>query len=193
MGVLAGTHWGDDSSKVMRQQSANPLWLCHGHDRGGELPCGLVMLTTFIHAFFTHTSSARESLAVKLTSCFSLNWCSRVSSTAPLAFMWMFVFVSLSFSGFVACVAIVQVLCGLTHHPLELRRLEICVTLQVFLSAKFTTLYILVMSCISTLSWYELVLEFCVGASDREAVILHGTSCALVVSGIRIVPRLCSH
>ena len=31
------------------------------------------------------------------------------------------------------------------------------------------------------------------GFSRREAVILCGTSCALVVSGIRIVSRLCSH
>ena len=65
-----------------------------------------------------------------------LNWCSCVSSTAPLAFMWMFVFVSLSFLVFVACLAIVQVLCGLTHHVLELLRLdEIRVPLQVFLPA----------------------------------------------------------
>ena len=25
VGVLVGTHWSDDSSKVMRHQSANPL------------------------------------------------------------------------------------------------------------------------------------------------------------------------
>ena len=34
---------------------------------------------------------------------------------------------------------------------------------------------------------------FCVGVSRREAVILHGTSCAVIVPGIRIVSRLCSH
>ena len=33
----------------------------------------------------------------------------------------------------------------------------------------------------------------CVGVHRREAVILCGTSCALVVFGIRIVSRLCSH
>ena len=33
----------------------------------------------------------------------------------------------------------------------------------------------------------------CVGVSRREAVILFGTSCVVVVSGIRIVSRLCSH
>ena len=50
-------------------------------------------------------------------------------------FMWMFVLVRLSFSGFVACLAIVQVLCGVTQNVLELHRLdEICVPLQVFLS-----------------------------------------------------------
>ena len=60
MGVLAGTHWGDDSSRVMSHQSANPLWLCrvggHGRDRGRELSCGLVMWTSFIHALFKHIS-----------------------------------------------------------------------------------------------------------------------------------------
>ena len=48
MGVRAGTHWGDDSSRVMSHQSANPLWLCrvggHGRDRGHhchvDLSCG---------------------------------------------------------------------------------------------------------------------------------------------------------
>ena len=75
--------------------------------------------------------------------------------------MWMFVFVGLGFSGFVACLAIVQVLCGLTHHVLELHRLEeICVPLQVFLSTEFTTLDFFVMPCISTMSSFELVLEF---------------------------------
>ena len=50
VGVLAGTHWGDDSSRVLSHQSANPLWLCraggHGRDRGRELSCGLVMWTS---------------------------------------------------------------------------------------------------------------------------------------------------
>ena len=48
VGVLAGTHWGDDSSKVMSHQSANPLWLCRaggrtpdrGHDCHEDLSCG---------------------------------------------------------------------------------------------------------------------------------------------------------
>ena len=61
VGVLAGTHWNDDSSKVMSHQSANPLWLCrasgHGRDRGRELSCGLFIWTSFIHAFFKQTSS----------------------------------------------------------------------------------------------------------------------------------------
>ena len=53
-GVLAGTHCGDDSSRVMSHQSANPLLLCRagGHDRGRELSCGLVMRTSCIHALF---------------------------------------------------------------------------------------------------------------------------------------------
>ena len=66
VGVLAGTHWGDGSSRVMSHQSANPLWLCRvsghgrdcGRDRGRELSCGLVMWTSFIHALFKHTSSS---------------------------------------------------------------------------------------------------------------------------------------
>ena len=65
VGVLAGTHWGDDSSRVLSHQSANPLWLCrangHGRDRGRELSCGLFMWTSFIQALFKDTSSARES------------------------------------------------------------------------------------------------------------------------------------
>ena len=56
VGVLAGTRWGDDSSRMMSHQSANPLWLCcvggHGRDRGRELSRGLVMWTSFIHALF---------------------------------------------------------------------------------------------------------------------------------------------
>ena len=57
VGVLAGTHWGDDSSRVMSHQSANPLWLCrvggHGRDRGHDcyvdLSCGRLL--------YTHSSS----------------------------------------------------------------------------------------------------------------------------------------
>ena len=114
------------------------------------------------YTYNSSTSSAREFWLLSL----------RVVSRVGLVFV------------FVACLAIVQVLCGLTHHVLELHRLgEIRVPQQVFLSVWFTTLYFLVMSCISTLSSYELVLEFflCVGVSHREAVILCGTSCALVV------------
>ena len=48
----------------MSHQSANPWWLCrvsgHGRDRCRELSCGLVMWTSFMHALFKHTSSARE-------------------------------------------------------------------------------------------------------------------------------------
>ena len=91
---------GDDSSRVMNHQSANPLWLCRvsgqGRDRGRELSCGLVMWTSFTHAFFKRTSSAREVWLSSLPSRFSLNWFSRVTSAAPLACMWMFVFVNLS-------------------------------------------------------------------------------------------------
>ena len=54
-----GPQCGDDSSKVMSHQSANPLWLCraggHGRDRGRELSCG-----RRAYALFKHTSSARE-------------------------------------------------------------------------------------------------------------------------------------
>ena len=51
----------------------------------------------------------------------------------------------------VACLAIVPVLCCLTHHMLELHSLnEICVPFQVFVST-FPALYSLMMSCISTL------------------------------------------
>ena len=42
------------------------------------------MWTSFMHAFFKHTSSAREVWAVELTSRLLMNLCSRVSSTAPL-------------------------------------------------------------------------------------------------------------
>ena len=47
--LLAGTHWGDDSSRVMSHQSANPLWLCRfgGHGRGR----GVVAWTSLDHAF----------------------------------------------------------------------------------------------------------------------------------------------
>ena len=131
VGVLAGTQWRDDSSRVMSHQSANPLWLCRVggrvRDHGRELSRGLVM--------WTSSTPPRLVRSGCRAYRFSLNWCSRVSSTAPFAFMWMFVLVSLSFSGFVACLAIVQVLCGLTRHVLELHRLdEICVPLQNFLS-----------------------------------------------------------
>ena len=83
----------------------------------------------------------------------------------------------------VACLAIVPVLCCLTHHMLELHRHnEICVPFQFFMST-FPTMHSLMMSCISTLSSFELVLEFFL--------------CVLFVrlsssSGIRIASRLCS-
>ena len=98
---------------------------CHVH-----LSCGR---RSHMHDSSTPPRFVRSGRRV-YESFLVLNWCSCVSSTAPLAFMWMFVFVSLSFSAFVACLAIFQVLCGLTHHVLELHRLhEIRVPLQVFL------------------------------------------------------------
>ena len=60
----------------------------------------------------------------------------------------------------VECLSIVSVLCCVTHHMLELNRLnEICVPFQVFVST-FPTSHSLMMSCISSLSSFELVLEF---------------------------------
>ena len=107
---------GRMASRAERQ----PLWLrCIG---GG----GHVMWTLLIHAFFKHTSSAREV------------WLSSLR-VVTLNFA--------CFSGFVACLAIVQVLCCLTHHMLELHRLdEICVPLQVFMSTYFPTLHSVLMS-----------------------------------------------
>ena len=58
----------------------------------------------------------------------------------------LFMFPSFRFSRFLACLA-------LTHHVLELHLDEICVPLQIFLSTKFTTLYLLVISCISFSVW----------------------------------------
>ena len=82
-GVLARTHWGDDSSRVMSHQSANPLWLCrasgHGRDRGRELSCGLVMWTSFIHALFKH-----DTLLVKRSAMSALCWQS-LSCSKPCA------------------------------------------------------------------------------------------------------------
>ena len=102
--------------------------------------------------------------------------------------MWMFVFLSLSFSGFVACLAIVQVLCGLTHHVLDLHRLDEIVHVVHDLVLPRDVLHlnlVFVRTCRRVF--------LCVGVSHREAAILCGTSCALVVSGIRIVSRLCLH
>ena len=66
------------------------------------------MWRSFKHALFKHTTSAREAWQIAG---------SRASSTAPLLVQLdFFVFVSVSFSRFVACLAIVQVLCGLIHH-----------------------------------------------------------------------------
>ena len=69
-----------------------------------------------------------------------------------------------SFPGFVACLAIVQVLCGLSMISVFHSKF--------LLSTQITILYFLVMSCISTSFSYELVLE---------AVVLCGASCALGV------------
>ena len=41
------------------------------------------MWTSFIHAFFKHTSSDRDVWLLSLRRLL-MNWCSRVSSTAPL-------------------------------------------------------------------------------------------------------------
>ena len=71
--------------------------------------------------------------------------------------------------------AIIQVRCGLTHHVLELHRLNaVCVSLQVFMSTYFTTLYFHLMSSVTALSSCELVLELflCVGVSHRETIVL---------------------
>ena len=62
VGVLAGTHWGDVSFRVMSHQSSNPLWLCraggHGRDRGHDchvdLSCG--------RRSYTHSSSTPPRL-----------------------------------------------------------------------------------------------------------------------------------
>ena len=117
VGVLAGTHWGDDSSRVMSHQNPNPLWLCrvggHGRDRGRELSCGG-------RRAYTHCSSTPPRLV-------------RSGCRAYESFLVELVFAC--FSGFVACLAIVPVLCCLTHHVLELHRHnEICVPFQVFMS-----------------------------------------------------------
>ena len=59
------------------------------------------------------------------------------------------IFVSVSFSRFVARLATVQALRSLTIQVLELHRLdEIGVPYQVYLSTQFTSLYFLLMSCI---------------------------------------------
>ena len=82
----------------------------------------------------------------------------------------------------VACLAIVPVLNCLTHHMLEFHRLnEIWVPFQVFMST-FPILHSLMMSCISTLSSFGLVLEF----------FLCVCFVRLTSSGIRIASRLCS-
>ena len=83
------------------------------------------MLTSVIHAFFKHTSSTRE---VWLLSLRVAPWCV-LRSTALRHVRELDLFVV------VACLAIVQVLWCLTHHMLELHRLdEICVPLQVFMT-----------------------------------------------------------
>ena len=76
----------------------------------------------------------------------------RVSSTALRHVRELEILVVVEF------LSIVPVLCCLTHHMLELHRLnEICVPFQVFTST-FPTLHSLMMSCSSTLSSFELVL-----------------------------------
>ena len=78
----------------------------------------------------------------------------RVSSTALRHARELEILVVVEF------LSIVPALCCLTHHMLELHRLnEIRVPYQLFVSA-FPTSHSLMMSCISTLSSFELVLEF---------------------------------
>ena len=102
VGVLASPQAG-----WHREHSASPLWLCCV---GG---CGLVMWTSLIHAFFEHTEVTLLSL--------------RFAPWRVLRPLRLLPFVSLSFSRFVACLTIVQVLCCLTPHVLELHHLdEIC-------------------------------------------------------------------
>ena len=98
------------------------------------------------------------------------------------AFKYVFVFVSLSFPGSVACLAIVQVLCGLTHHVLELHRLdEFCVPLQ---NVLVHAIHDLVLPC-DVLHLNLVFVRTCprvlplYGFSRREAVILCRTSWSL--------------
>ena len=101
----------------------------------------------------------------------------RVSSTALRHVRELEILVVVEF------LSIVPVLCCLTHHMLELHRLnEIRVPFQVFVST-FPTSHSLMMSCISTLSSFELVLEFFL------CVCLVRLSSS---SGIRIASRSCS-
>ena len=80
----------------------------------------------------------------------------RVSSTALRHVRELEILVVVEF------LSIVPVLCCLPHHMLELHRLnEIRVPFQVFVSTFPTSQSLmLMMSCISTLSSFELVLEF---------------------------------
>ena len=94
-----------------------------------------------------------------------MNWCSRVSSIAPVR---------------------VQVGIRVITCSSSIASMRCAFHSKFFSSTSFTTLYFLVMSCIS-----HRVLPPCV-FSRREAVVLCRTSCALVVSGIRVVSRLCS-
>ena len=89
--------------------------------------------------------------------------------------------------------AIVQFRCGLTHHVLELHRLdEFCVPLQIFL---VHVIHNVVLPCGVNLIFVQTCPRVfrLYGFSLREAVDLCWTSYALVVSGIRIVSQLCSH
>ena len=83
------------------------------------MSCG----TLLIHAFCKHTSSTREVWLLSL----------RIAPCCVLRPLLIFAFVSLSFSRFVVCLAIVPVLCCPTHHMLELHRLnEVCVSISGF-------------------------------------------------------------
>ena len=75
---------------------------------------GHVMWTLLVHAFYKHSSSTRE---VMLLSLRVAPWL-RVSSTALRHIRELELLIV------VACLAIVPVLCCLTHHALELHRLE---------------------------------------------------------------------
>ena len=143
----------------MSHQSANPLWLCrvggHGCDR----------------------------LAVELTSRLLMNWCSRVSSTAPLRVQVDIRVLELEPSR----------IRGVSRHRSDPVRPdssrarapsldEFSVPLQICLVQYFPC-DVLHLNLVFTRTCPRVFPLY--GFSRRELDILCGTSCALVVSGIR--------